>query len=398
MTSINAAPEKYKHINFTPPKGVRSAAKRGLEMRKEHGRGGTAVGVARARDLSNGKQISPSTAKRMKAYFDRHQPDQKAEGFDSGEEGYPSAGRVAWLLWGGDAGYAWAKKIVKQMEAADENGKVKSSTEKWPFYKEQWNPGETAYFEYQCFESEESCDAELWYHSHQPVTVIREEEEHDGHGLTLDERIEAAQLKVYRVRFKDGFEYTVLEDELFTDPKHWEREDPPDYDPSVMAAFVDEGKVRSSNCGCAESCECGCQAPGGGQPPSDMTISNLKQIVRDAEAIMAVLHEHMEVMGWAEDKISQAKVMVNSVRNYIENDFAAPVAAASKKPWEEKREPEGKLSPSWRKKAEERAKKANRKYPNQVDNMWAAQQQNKTSATIEALLAAADALEGVKRS
>ena len=119
MPIITASPKKYDHISLTPPEGVRKAAKRGLELRREFGRGGTAVGVARARDLSNGKSISPDTAKRMKAYFDRHQPDQKAEGFDSGEKGYPSAGRVAWLLWGGDAGYSWAKKVVMQMEAAD---------------------------------------------------------------------------------------------------------------------------------------------------------------------------------------------------------------------------------------------------------------------------------------
>jgi len=128
MPIVTASPKKYDHISLTPPEGVRKAAKRGLELRREFGRGGTAVGVARARDLSNGKSVSPDTAKRMKAYFDRHQPDQKAEGFDSGEKGYPSAGRVAWLLWGGDAGYSWAKKVVLQMEAADK--KVSGSAEK----------------------------------------------------------------------------------------------------------------------------------------------------------------------------------------------------------------------------------------------------------------------------
>ena len=110
---------KYDHIDFTPPEGVRKAAARGLEMREEHGRGGTAVGVARARDLKNGKKVSPSTAKRMKSYFARHEVDTKAEGFNQGEEGYPSAGRVAWQLWGSFEGRAFANKLVKQMEAAD---------------------------------------------------------------------------------------------------------------------------------------------------------------------------------------------------------------------------------------------------------------------------------------
>jgi hypothetical protein len=114
---------KYDHINFKPPKGVQKAARIGLEMREEHGRGGTAVGVARARDLSNGKTISPETAKRMKSYFARHEVDQKAEGFNVGEKGYPSAGRVAWMLWGSFEGQRWSNKLVDQMNAADEKGK-----------------------------------------------------------------------------------------------------------------------------------------------------------------------------------------------------------------------------------------------------------------------------------
>ena len=85
-------------INLTPPAGVRQEAKRGLEWRDEYGRGGTAVGVARARDLSNGKSISPDTAKRMKAYFDRHEIDKQGKGFSPGEDGFPSAGRIAWAL------------------------------------------------------------------------------------------------------------------------------------------------------------------------------------------------------------------------------------------------------------------------------------------------------------
>lgn len=104
-------------IDFTPPKGVREEAKRGLQWRREFNRGGTAVGVVRARDLSNGKSISPETAKRMKAYFDRHEVDKKGEGFSPGEKGFPSAGRIAWALWGGDAGQAWANKLVRQIEA-----------------------------------------------------------------------------------------------------------------------------------------------------------------------------------------------------------------------------------------------------------------------------------------
>ena len=109
---------KYSDIDFTPPQGVKEAAKRGLEVRASKPssqRGGTPVGIARARDLSGGKAISPDTARRMKAFFDRHEVDK--EGSTWKEQG---KGWQAWQLWGGDAGYAWAKKLVKQMNSRDE--------------------------------------------------------------------------------------------------------------------------------------------------------------------------------------------------------------------------------------------------------------------------------------
>ena len=112
---------KYDHIDFTPPAGVREEAAKGLAWRSEYGRGGTAVGVARARDLSNGTNISPDTAKRMASYFARHEVDKQGEGWSPGQDGFPSAGRIAWALWGGDPGQAWASKLTRQIEAADEN-------------------------------------------------------------------------------------------------------------------------------------------------------------------------------------------------------------------------------------------------------------------------------------
>ena len=103
-----AAPSGYDHIDFTPPEGARKAAAQALALRREHGRGMTAVGVARARDLSNGVKLSPRTIRRMVSFFARHEVDKKGEGWSPGEPGYPSAGRVAWLGWGGYAGRAWA--------------------------------------------------------------------------------------------------------------------------------------------------------------------------------------------------------------------------------------------------------------------------------------------------
>ena len=52
----------------------------------------------------------------MFSYFSRHEVDKQAEGFSAGEEGYPSNGRIAWALWGGDAGFSWSKRLVAQMK------------------------------------------------------------------------------------------------------------------------------------------------------------------------------------------------------------------------------------------------------------------------------------------
>ena len=114
---INLKKDKYSHINFKPTAAMAKEAAKGLAYRREFNRGGTEVGVARARDIKNRVNLSPKTCKRMKAFFDRHQVDR--EGQDWGNEHNPSAGYVAHLLWGGDAGYSWAKARVRQINAVD---------------------------------------------------------------------------------------------------------------------------------------------------------------------------------------------------------------------------------------------------------------------------------------
>ncbi len=102
-------------LNLTPSDAMVTEAQRGLDWRKEFNRGGTAVGVSRARDIVNKTRLSPNTVLRMFSFFSRHEVDKQAEGFDRGEDGYPSAGRIAWALWGGDAGFSWAKTKRNQI-------------------------------------------------------------------------------------------------------------------------------------------------------------------------------------------------------------------------------------------------------------------------------------------
>lgn len=111
LDAISERQEGYK-----PTSGMVAEARRGLEWRQEYGRGGTEVGVARARDITNGRNLSADTVKRMYSFFSRHEVDKQGQGFSPGEEGYPSAGRIAWALWGGDPGFSWSRRIAKQLE------------------------------------------------------------------------------------------------------------------------------------------------------------------------------------------------------------------------------------------------------------------------------------------
>jgi hypothetical protein len=92
--------------------------------------------------------------------------------------------------------------------------------------REAWQPGDLAWYEYRCLESDDSGDAALWHRSHQQVTVLGRGADEDFGG-TLTERAEACCPNVYQVRFPDGCEGTAWEDELLTGPEHYERPDPP---------------------------------------------------------------------------------------------------------------------------------------------------------------------------
>ena len=109
-------------INTTPTNSMAEEAARGLEWRRKYKRGGTSVGVARANQLMNKENLSISTVKRMYSFFSRHEVDKQGQGFKQGQEGYPSAGRIAWALWGGDAGFSWSTKVRNQIEREENKG------------------------------------------------------------------------------------------------------------------------------------------------------------------------------------------------------------------------------------------------------------------------------------
>ena len=113
-------PVEVKGIDTKPTEEMARVAARALEWRKEFNRGGTAVGVARANQMVNRENLSGETIQRMVLYFARHEVDKKAEGFHAGEKGFPSAGRIAWDLWSGDQGRAWAIKKLAEIKNDEE--------------------------------------------------------------------------------------------------------------------------------------------------------------------------------------------------------------------------------------------------------------------------------------
>jgi len=118
---------------YSPPAGVAIAASRALKWISEGyaGSGFTAVGRARAVQLASGRDVSADVVNRMISYFARHEVDKQATGFNSGEDNYPSAGRVAWDAWGGDAGQTWVNGLndASPTRAVDKINNVMSDNE-----------------------------------------------------------------------------------------------------------------------------------------------------------------------------------------------------------------------------------------------------------------------------
>jgi len=106
---------------YTPTDAMAAAGRRAIKWKEEgKARGaGTAVGWTRARQLANKEPLSLDTVKRMYSYFSRHEVDKQGQGFNQGEQGYPSNGKIMWEAWGGDAGFSWSRAIVERANRAE---------------------------------------------------------------------------------------------------------------------------------------------------------------------------------------------------------------------------------------------------------------------------------------
>jgi len=102
--------------SYKPTQGMKIEAKRAIKWKEEGRQGGTRIGLVRARQILRGDNLSEDTVKRMFSFFSRHEKSVKsAEGFYPQDDNYPSKGRVAWALWGGEAGFKWSTNIVEKI-------------------------------------------------------------------------------------------------------------------------------------------------------------------------------------------------------------------------------------------------------------------------------------------
>lgn len=100
---------------FTPTQDMADAARHGLRLREKFNRGGTEVGVRRAQQLAERRPLTKADVKSMHSYFARHEVDKRTKSHEWGSDTDPSAGYIAWLLWGGEAGKAWADRHARSL-------------------------------------------------------------------------------------------------------------------------------------------------------------------------------------------------------------------------------------------------------------------------------------------
>jgi HK97 family phage prohead protease len=117
------------------PEFIKNNAQRGLDYLAEgFGGDGLTEGTKRAaREMAAGN-ISEDKVRKMAPWFARHKADGQApQNKDSSDPGYPGAGLVAWLLWGGnadfdDAAQDWAQRQIDQLD--NETNKARSKMKK----------------------------------------------------------------------------------------------------------------------------------------------------------------------------------------------------------------------------------------------------------------------------
>lgn len=119
--------EEFADIDMKIPEAVKNNAKRGLELHKQYGRGGTEVGMGTARYLTSNTTVTEEKVRHIAKYFPRHKGD------NLNEKNPPSNGYIAWLLWGGTTAWKWSQSIVDRLDKQKEKMSYASNLVTFPY-------------------------------------------------------------------------------------------------------------------------------------------------------------------------------------------------------------------------------------------------------------------------
>ena len=112
----------------------------------------------------------------------------------------------------------------------------------------------------------------------------------------------------------------------------------------------------------------------------EMAMSQLKGIMQHAKQLHGMLKPDTDLPEWVQSKITLSYDYLQTAADYMAtemNESKEFYADAKKRAKADL--PQEKLSPAWKAKAKARASAAGRKYPNLVDNVWAARMQESVS-------------------
>lgn len=197
------APKKYSHIDFKPNKTAQRNAARALEVRAEKPtsqRGMTSTGIARARDISNGVNLSPETWDEMRDWFARHEVDKSGKTWDEQGKGWQ-----AWMGWGGDAAYAQARKIVRQMEAADRKDNAEGDFRLIPAFPNgpQMHPGGDFVVDDDFLDALDEFLSDMRVDGYYPPILMEHQADGHSYGIVHD-LVRKPDMNYFSVEFADG--------------------------------------------------------------------------------------------------------------------------------------------------------------------------------------------------
>jgi HK97 family phage prohead protease len=117
-----------RQVDLSVPQFIRANAERGIQyLRDGYGGDGLTEGTKQAaREMAAGN-ITENKIRKMAPWFARHKVDGQApKNSNPSDPGYPGAGLVAWLLWGGDSNFSdraqnWAQRKIDALDAEEDS-------------------------------------------------------------------------------------------------------------------------------------------------------------------------------------------------------------------------------------------------------------------------------------